>query len=74
MSVTPSTMAPLGMKAPDFSLPDTEGESVSLSDFDDADAFLVVFMCNHCPFVKHLKEAIAGFAEEYREKLSHLGR
>jgi len=68
MSVTPSTMAPLGMEAPDFELPDTEGDRVALDDFEDADALLVVFMCNHCPYVKHLKEALADFAGEYREK------
>jgi len=68
MSVTPSTMAPLGMKAPDFSLPDTEGNTFALSDFEDADALLVLFMCNHCPYVKHLKEALARFGREYGEK------
>ena len=68
MTVTPSTMAPLGMEAPDFELPDTEGERYSLDDFEDADALLVVFMCNHCPYVKHIQEELADFAAEYQEK------
>ena len=68
MAVTPSTMPDLGMEAPDFRLPDTEGNVVSLSDFDDAPALLVVFMCNHCPYVKHIKEELADFAREYAER------
>ena len=68
MAVTPSTMPDLGMEAPDFRLPDTEGSVVSLSDFDDAPALLVVFMCNHCPYVKHIKEELAGFAREYADR------
>ncbi len=65
---TPSTMVPLGTEAPDFALPDTSGRTVRRDDFEGADAFLVVFMCNHCPYVKHLKEAIADFAWEYQEE------
>jgi len=68
MALTPSTMAPLGTEAPDFSLPDTDGKMVSLGDFEDADALLVVFMCNHCPYVKQIKEGLAEFAREYGEK------
>jgi peroxiredoxin len=68
MAVTPSTMPDLGMEAPDFELPDTDGEMVARDDFEDADALLVVFMCNHCPFVKHIREELADFAREYREK------
>lgn len=68
MSVTPSTMAPLGMEAPDFELPDTSGDPVRLEDFDDAQALLVVFLCNHCPYVKHIRDELAEFAREYREK------
>ncbi|MGH7138743.1 MAG: redoxin domain-containing protein, partial [Pirellulales bacterium] len=44
-------MLPLGTPAPSFSLPNIDGRTVSLSDFKDAEALLVVFMCNHCPFV-----------------------
>jgi len=42
-------MLPLGTKAPDFSLPNIDGKTVSLQDFADAPALLVIFMCNHCP-------------------------
>ncbi|MDX1568442.1 MAG: thioredoxin family protein [Longimicrobiales bacterium] len=65
---TPSTMVPLGTEAPRFALPDTSGQIVRRDDFQGADAFLVIFMCNHCPYVKHLKEAIADYAWEYQEE------
>ena len=65
---TPSTMMPLGTPAPEFSLPDTGGNTVSLSDFDTARALLVMFICNHCPFVKHVRAAIAEIGAEYQEK------
>ena len=52
MVVTASKMLALGTKAPDFSLPDTKGNIVSLSDFAEAPSLLIVFMCNHCPYVK----------------------
>ena len=65
MARTPSTMLPLGTKAPDFSLVNVDGRTVSLADFSAAPASLVIFMCNHCPFVKHLAGAIAKFADEY---------
>ena len=74
MSVTPSTMPDLGMEAPAFELPDTEGNTVSLDDLRDAPAFLVVFMCNHCPYVKHVREELARFGEEYgRRGLAMVG-
>jgi len=65
---TPSTMLPVGTEAPDFSLVNVDGRAVSLGDFDDAPALLVVFMCNHCPFVKHLADSLAQFANEYMPK------
>jgi peroxiredoxin len=68
MAVTPSTMLPLGTIAPDFSLPNVDGRMVSLSDFQDAPALLVIFMCNHCPFVKHVASALAELAKEYQAK------
>jgi peroxiredoxin len=68
MARTPSTMLPLGTKAPDFSLVNVDGRTVSLADFNGAPALLVVFMCNHCPFVKHLAAALAQFAQEYMQK------
>ena len=68
MVMTPSTMLPLGTKAPDFSLPNVDGSTVSLSDFTDAPALLVVFMCNHCPFVIHVADDLAALAKEYQAK------
>ncbi len=68
MARTPSTMLPLGTQAPDFPLVNVDGRTVSLADFDDAPALLVVFMCNHCPFVKHLADALAQFAAAYMPK------
>lgn len=56
---------PLGSLAPDFSLPDTRtGELVSLSDFADAPALLVMILCNHCPYVKHIADHLAGFVRD----------
>ena len=66
MAETPSTMLPLGTKAPHFRLPDAQGKWVSLDDFHDAPAFLVVFMCNHCPYVKHIRSHFAELAREYQ--------
>nr|VFJ94742.1 MAG: Peroxiredoxin [Candidatus Kentron sp. H]VFJ95635.1 MAG: Peroxiredoxin [Candidatus Kentron sp. H]VFK01880.1 MAG: Peroxiredoxin [Candidatus Kentron sp. H] len=65
---TPSTMLELGTTAPDFSLPDTNGKQVSLQDFQDAPGLLVVFLCNHCPYVHHIREALAAFARDYQPK------
>ena len=62
MARTPSTMKPLGTPAPDFSLPDTDGQIVRLGDFKDAPALLVAFICNHCPYVKHIRAAFADMA------------
>ena len=66
MAVTPSTMLPLGTHAPDFSLPDTNARRVSLGDFRDAPAMLVMFICNHCPFVKHVRTGLAALCKEYQ--------
>ncbi len=68
MAMTASAMVELGTKAPDFSLPDTRGDTVSLSDFDDAQALLVVFMANHCPFVKHVLNGLLTLAREYQPR------
>ena len=65
MALTPSTMAGLGARAPDFTLPDARGNPVALAEFAGAPATVVVFLCNHCPYVKHLKTALAEFAHEY---------
>ncbi|MHC4649019.1 MAG: thioredoxin family protein [Planctomycetota bacterium] len=61
-------MLPLGTSAPDFSLPDIGGNIVSLADFKDARALLVIFMCNHCPFVKHILTDLVKMAKEYQQK------
>lgn len=68
MALTPSTMLPLGSQAPDFRLPDTAGKMVALADFQDAPALLVVFLCNHCPYVKHVREELAALGREYQGK------
>lgn len=68
MVLTPSTMAPLGMRAPHFTLPDTGDRMVSLDDFEGAPGLLVVFLCNHCPYVKHLRWELAEFGKEYQER------
>ncbi|NCF27853.1 MAG: redoxin domain-containing protein [Gammaproteobacteria bacterium] len=62
MSLTPSTMTELGTTTPDFQLPDTGGNVVSLADFAPYRGLLVIFMCNHCPYVKHIREGLAAFA------------
>ncbi len=68
MVKTPSTMLPLGTKAPDFSLVNVDGRTVSLADFAGAPGLLVAFICNHCPFVKHIAPALAQLGEEYQVK------
>ena len=68
MVKTASTMLPLGTSAPGFSLPDTDGNEVSLSDFTEAPALLVIFMCNHCPFVKYIADGLAELVRQYQEK------
>jgi peroxiredoxin len=65
MARTPSTMLQLDTSAPDFRLPDFDGGMHALADFRDAPALLVVFICSHCPFVRHVREAFAAFAREY---------
>ena len=66
MALTASTMLPLGTKAPDFLLPDVvSGKSIALSTFADKKALLVMFICQHCPFVKHIKAELAQLAKDY---------
>jgi peroxiredoxin len=61
-----SQMTPLGSEAPDFSLPEPlTGETVSLSDFGGKDALLVMFICNHCPYVQHLRHGLAELGRDY---------
>lgn len=68
MALTPSNMLPLGTAAPDFSLPATSGATVSLSDFSESPLLMVAFICNHCPFVKHVREQLAALGDEYMPK------
>lgn len=65
---TLSTMLPLGTPAPDFSLPDTvSGDTVSLPDCDGK-ALVVMFICNHCPFVIHIQDGLVSFGADYRDR------
>ena len=69
MALVSSNMPALGTGAPDFALPEpSTGETVSRSRFDGAPALLVVFLSNHCPFVKHLADHFAGVASEYQAR------
>jgi peroxiredoxin len=61
-------MLPIGTPAPDFSLVNVDGKTVSLGDFAGAPALVVIFMCNHCPFVRHVADHIAKLANEYMPK------
>ncbi|HVJ08574.1 MAG TPA: thioredoxin family protein [Acidisarcina sp.] len=69
MARTESVMLPLQTPAPDFALPDvTTGAIVTLADFADRDALLVIFICRHCPFVKHIEAGLAQLARDYAQK------
>ncbi len=65
MVATTSGTMPLGTPLPPFRLRDTDGNIVASTDFADDDALLVIFMCNHCPFVRHINLQLASFAREY---------
>ncbi len=65
---TLSTMRALGTEAPPFRLPDTEGKRVALEDFKGSPALLVVFMCNHCPFVQHVLPEFVRLAQDYQSR------
>ena len=64
----PSTMLPLGTEAPDFALPDPDGTVHRLEDFADAPGLLVMFICNHCPYVKHLQSRLAEVTADLVER------
>jgi peroxiredoxin len=68
MVETASVMSALGTGAVGFSLPDTDGQMVSMADFSDARALLVVFLCNHCPYVKHVLGVLVELIGEYQKK------
>jgi peroxiredoxin len=65
---TASTMLPLGTQAPDFDLLNTDGKRVALSDFTDKKALVVIFMCNHCPYVKHVAAELVRVSNDYMPK------
>lgn len=69
MAQTPSTMLPLATSAADFNLPEpATGKTVALRDFQDSPVLLVMFISNHCPFVKHIRAELARFTADYRAK------
>lgn len=68
MVKTASTMLPLGSPAPEFTLLNIDGKMLSLADLPADQPLLVMFICNHCPFVIHLQEALASFSAEYQKK------
>lgn len=73
MARTLSTMLPLGTIAPNFKLPDTDGKRVARDDFQGTAGLLVVFMCNHCPYVKHIAPRLAEFGRQFEGRLSIVG-
>jgi peroxiredoxin len=68
MAATASTMLALGTTAPAFTLNDLAGKAVSLEDFRDAPAVLVMFICNHCPFVVHVRHELVRVARDYQAR------
>jgi len=69
MARAPSTMVTLGTKAPDLLLPDTvSGKQLSLKDVKGQTATMIMFICNHCPFVKHINEELVRLANDYKNK------
>jgi peroxiredoxin len=69
MALTASTMLPLGTKAPDFRLPDTvSGKTLSLGDLKGDRATVVMFICNHCPYVKHVNPELVRVAQAYQDR------
>jgi peroxiredoxin len=69
MAVESSTDLPLGAQAPDFALPDTvSGRTIRLADFAASPALLVTFLCNHCPYVIHVRPAFVEFAREFQPR------
>lgn len=69
MALTPSNMIPLGTNAPDFILTDTiSGNLFSLADLKGEKATVIMFICNHCPYVKHINSELVKLANEYQPK------
>jgi thiol-disulfide isomerase/thioredoxin len=69
MAAVPSNMIPLGSIAPDFTLPDTvSGKIVSLNELKSDKGTLIMFICNHCPYVKHINNELVRIGTEYKAK------
>lgn len=69
MVLTPSTMIPLGSAAPDFTLPDAvSGRTLSLNELRSETATVIMFICNHCPYVKHIQNGLVELANDYLQK------
>jgi peroxiredoxin len=69
MAETPSKMVPLGMPAPDFRLPDSvTGKFMSLAELKSGIATVIMFICNHCPYVKHINDGMVELTNEYIKK------
>jgi thiol-disulfide isomerase/thioredoxin len=72
MAETPSTMLPLGTIAPDFQLPDVvSGKQYDLIDLASEKATVIMFICNHCPYVKHIQDLLVELAKRYQKKGIH---
>lgn len=67
MAVTPSSMVQLRQPCPDFALPDTEGQAVGRTDFEDT-PLVVAFICNHCPYIKHIADRFAEVAQTLQDR------
>lgn len=68
MSATASQMLELGTEAPEFSLPSVNGGTLSLNYIHDSKGFVIMFICNHCPYVKHIEEKLVELSREYIQK------
>jgi len=68
MATVQSTMVPLGTPAPDFNLPGTDNKTYSLESFKDKQVLVVIFMCNHCPYVKAVLRRLINLQNEYAER------
>jgi len=68
MAMTESTMMALGTQAPSFSLTNTANQITSLSDFSDAQVLVVLFICNHCPYVIHIAPTLSELAKQYKDQ------
>ena len=68
MARTPTTQIPLGFKAPNFNLPDViSNKNISLLDIEKSKGFVIMFICNHCPYVVHVIDEIVNIADKYQK-------